>query len=162
MKLYEIKKEIEGCIHLDDGTAVNTETGEVMTREALDALNMARDEKRENVALVIKNRAAEAAAIKEEIKNLQSRVKTLEKSVDWLKGYLSDDLAGQKFETRKVLITFRTSTAVEVADEKQVPAAFKTVKESVAVNKAEIKKAIKAGQEVPGAALVERQNISIK
>ena len=58
MKLYEIDNAILDCIDL--------ETGEVIDTERLDALNMERDAKVENVACWIKDLMAEANAIKVE------------------------------------------------------------------------------------------------
>ena len=57
---------------------------------------------------------------------------------------------------------FRKSTAVAVFDESQIPAEFMREKISYAADKAAIKKAIEAGQDVAGARMEERQNLQIR
>ena len=64
MKLYEIDNAILDCIDL--------ETGEVIDTERLDAPNMERDAKIENVACWIKDLRAENEAIKSEKQKLES------------------------------------------------------------------------------------------
>lgn len=61
MTLFEINKAI-----LDFQFEVDEETGELLNAQALDDLQMARDEKIEGVGLWIKNLNAEAAAVKAE------------------------------------------------------------------------------------------------
>lgn len=58
--LYEIDADIVNCI--------DTETGEILDFDSLDALNMERDAKIEGVALYVKQLQAEAEAIKAEEK----------------------------------------------------------------------------------------------
>lgn len=48
MKLFEINEAIERCV-LDGDNVVDTETGEVLDVEALNALHMAFDEKAETL-----------------------------------------------------------------------------------------------------------------
>ena len=67
MKLYEIDNAILECIDM--------ETGEVIDAEKLDALNIERDAKIENVVLWIKDLKAEAEAIKAEKLTLAERQK---------------------------------------------------------------------------------------
>ena len=69
MRLYDIPKEIEAC--------VDTETGEIIDIERLDALQMERDEKVSNIACFINDLAAEEKAIGEEIKALERRKKEI-------------------------------------------------------------------------------------
>ena len=58
--LYEINEAILSCIDL--------ESGEIIDEAALEALQMQRDEKIENVGLWIKNLVAESSALAAEIK----------------------------------------------------------------------------------------------
>ena len=58
MKLYEIDEQILGCI--------DAETGEIIDADMLNALQIERDAKIENVALWIKDLKAEAEAYKAE------------------------------------------------------------------------------------------------
>lgn len=166
--LYEIDRELLACMELDNGDVVNMETGEVLTTAALDALQMERNRKIEGIACQVKNLVAEAEAIKTEMGNLMERRKRAERRADWLREYLSQSLAGEKFKSAKCEIHFIKSTPVEIADEGTLrtwavvnrPELLR-IKEPE-IDKTEIKKALKAGEEIPGAAVAERLNINIK
>ena len=152
MNLYEIDQAI-----MD---AIDPETGEIID-EAFDSLVMTRNQKLENIGLYIKNLEADAAAFKAEKDSLADRQKTAENQAASLKRYLSDFLAGQKFETLRVKVSFRKSESLEVSEEAKIPEEFLRYKEPE-INKADLKKAVKAGLVLDGVQLVEKQNISIK
>ena len=162
MSLYEIDRQLERLLMLESGNLVDTETGEILTKEAVDELQMEREAKIENCLLFVKNMNAEAAMLKAEIDNLTARMKACKNKADWCKEYVANELAGEKFKTSKVSVTYRKSEAVElqglIID---VPNQYLTFKEAE-LNKTAIKAALKAGEEVPGCVLVERQNIVIK
>jgi len=132
-------------------------------------LQLEREQKLEGVALYIKDLTAQAAAIKAEEANLAERRKAKEAKATRLKEYLSEALGGQKFETAKVRLSFRTSTGVEISDEKTLldwledngqEACIKY--KAPEISKTELAKLLKAGHEVPGATLTERQNLQMK
>ncbi len=161
MNLYEIDQAILSL--------VDPETGEILDYEAFSELKVAREEKIEGMALWHKNLTAEAAAIRAEEINLAARRKELEKKAASLKDYLARILEGDKFTTARVACSFRKSKSVEILDEaefiQQMEAAqcYEYLKYSApTVNRTEITTAIKAGKEVPGAYLVEKNNITIK
>lgn len=162
MKLYEINEQLESLLMLDSGNYVDLTTGEVLTKEAVDDLQMEREAKIENCLLFVKNMNAEAEMIKAEIDNLTARMKVCKNKAEWCKNYVANELAGEKFKTAKVSVTYRKSEAVElqglIID---VPNQYLKFKEAE-LDKTAVKKAIKAGEEVPGCVLVERQNIVIK
>lgn len=60
-----------------------------------------------------------------------------------------------------VTISFRKSEAVEITDERLLPPEY-LIQGPTYPGKTRIKEAIKAGKEVPGAELVQRQNLQIK
>lgn len=152
--LYEINEAIMNTIDL--------ETGEIVDLEAFENLQMERNEKLENIALWVKNLLSEAEALKAEEKAFADRRKATENKAESLKRYLDSALNGQKFNTTKVAISYRKSTAVEV-DESKLPAKWlREIPASYVVDKVEITKALKAGETVDGAVLVERNNIQIK
>lgn len=167
MNIYEIDEAIRRVLE----EAVDFQTGEISAEAAaqIDALNMERDTKIENVALWNKNLKAEAKAIADEIKALQERKKRLENKAAWQERYLDYALAGQRFESPRVAITYRKSVTVEISD----PDAFCTYYQNDAAivtttidrkpNKAAIKKLLQENPEaMRGAALVEHQNMQIK
>lgn len=160
MKLYEINAELEALLE-----QVDPETGELICdMDALEALTIARDEKLEGLALYIKNMDAEAAAIKAEEKALGDRRKALENKAERTKAFLQEALSGETIKTARVVVSYRRSEAVEIRDPDFILYAdpkFLTQK-NPDINKLAIKAAIKAGEIVPGAELVTRQNMSIK
>lgn len=160
MKLYEIDNAIDELIR----NSIDPETGEVMDiTDELDALQMEREDKLESVALVIKNLTAEATAIRNEEKALADRRRTAENRVEWLKGYLMQSLAGQKFSTPKVAVSFRSTTAVYIEDDaeflKEHPEYARIKTE---IDKSALKDALKNGAEVSGAALENRTSMIVR
>ena len=152
--LYEINEAIRNTIDLD--------TGEIVDFEAFEALQLERDEKIENIGLWIKNLNADAAAYKAEKDSFAEKQRRAENKAESLKKYLDSVLAGSKFNTTRVSISYRKSTAVEV-DESKLPAKWlRVIPETHVVDRAEITKALKAGEKIDGAVLVENNNIQIK
>ena len=163
MNIYEIDKAIEELI----AGAVDPETGElVLDNEALDALQMEREKKIENLALYIKNSTSLAAGIRAEEKALADRRQAIERKVERLKKYLEYALAGEGFSTSRVNCSFRKSEALEVAPEflgwaVEHDSALIRMKAPEA-DKTAIKAALKNGAVLPFVELVPRKNLTIK
>jgi outer membrane murein-binding lipoprotein Lpp len=153
MTLYEIDQKLLDCIDL--------ETGEILNEERLNELQMERNEKLEKVALWIKELNAEADALKAEKQAFADRQKAAENKAESLKKWLANALAGEKFKTTKVMVSFRKTKSVEVADIFALDENYVKYSEPTA-DKAAIKKAIEAGEIVKGATLVENVSISVK
>lgn len=159
--LYEIDQAILDCI---DG-----ETGEIIDFEKLAELRIARNEKIEKVALWYKNLISDANELKAEITTLGEREKAARNKAESLKKWLSEALRGSQMATPRVAISFRKSEAVEIEDERAFIEWAQlsnnndllTYKDPTP-NKTAIKKAIKSGQTIEVAALLEKQNIQIK
>ena len=156
MNLYDIEHEITNC--------VDSETGEIIDEKRLDALQMAREKKIENILLWIKNLKSEAGAIREEEKKLADRRQSDEKKAESLTQYVQNVLNGEKFKTSRVVVSYRKSEAVIVDDLQLMQ---ETCDEYLKYkdpepDKAKIKAALKDGITVPGCHLEERQNITIK
>lgn len=157
MNLYEIKQEFEKVIE----ECVDMETGEIINPTRLDELNMVLTDKRENVALYIKNLSAEAKAIDEEAKNLTNRKRVLNNKVEGLKKYLADNLEGHKFETAKVVVSFRKSEQLEIKSTEHIPAEYLILQEPK-IDKVALKNSIKQGAVINGVQIITKQNIQIK
>jgi len=146
--------------------AIDPETGEISddSYSVIEQLEMERDAKIENIGCWIKNLEADAAAIKAEAKAMSDRAKAAEKKAEGLRGYLAAVLAGEKWNSPKVAISWRKSVAVEIdeAELPELPEQYVRRKVSVEADKTAIKEALKAGEQIEGCRLVERQNISIK
>lgn len=157
MNLYEIKQELEKAIE----ECVDMETGEIINPARLDELNMVLTDKRENVALYIKNISAEVKAIDEEAKNLTNRKRVLNNKVEGLKKYLADNLEGHKFETAKVVVSFRKSEQLEINSTEHIPAEY-LISQEPKIDKVALKKSIKQGAVINGVQIITKQNIQIK
>lgn len=163
MKLFDIDERLAACVKLDESRVVDTESGEIIDLEAIAALEMERDKKIENLGCWYKNLLADAEALKAQKNAFAEREKAAKAKAESLRGFLGRYLNGKKFETAKVAMTFRKSEAVEF-DAKcigDVPEEFLKFKDPE-LDKVAVKKAIKAGETVPGCELVQRQNLQIK
>lgn len=152
--LYEIDKEITSCVDAD--------TGEIIDPQRLEELQMERERKIENVALWIKNLKADLVAYKSEKEAFAEREKQTKAKIYSLSNWLTDALDGQKFNTRKVEISFRKSESVNITDEKIIPSEYIRTKIETAPDKTAIKEALKNNIQIPGAALIQNKNISVK
>lgn len=159
--LYEINQNILNCITTEEGMTVNTETGEVIDVAALEALELERSEKIRNIALWIKNLKSDATALDAEEKAFKARKDAAKKKAEQLSGYLASVLNGEKVTGTDFAISWRKSTAVNVLDEKAIPPTF-LIPQPPKVDKTGISKALKSGETVSGAELIERQNMTIK
>jgi hypothetical protein len=152
--LYEIDQAILN--------AVDSETGEIIDAEALDALLMQREDKLEAVACWIKNLQSDAHAIHDEINALAIREAKCRRKAESLKQYLASALQGEKFSTAKCAISFRRSERVAIQDEALVPKKFMKKTITYAPDKTAIKEAIQSGKTVNGCQLIENLNTQIK
>ena len=160
MKLYEITQEAQYL-------AVLLETEE-LTPELEEALIINQDQlqaKAVNYAKVIANYQAESDAIDQEIKRLKAMKDSREKKIELLKESVKKAmlLSGiEKVESPLFKLSVRRSEAVEVDLVESLPNAFLNVKNVVTADKLAIKEAIKRGENVIGARLVENFNLQIK
>lgn len=155
--IYQIRQEIE-CFEFE----CDPETGEIMNAPSWDALNMAFEEKVENIACYIKNLTSDILAFKAEEEQLARRRRSSEKKVEFLKRLLADNMHGQKFSTAKCAVSFRKSEQVEIMDESSIPQDMMVQTVVSRPDKSAIKEYIKNGHEVSGCRLIEKLNTQIK
>lgn len=153
MNLYEIDNAILECVDM--------ETGEIIDMDKLSGLQMARDQKIENIGCWIKNLLADAEALKTEKGKLAERQKAAEDKAASLKAFLSRYLDGEKFKSTRVAISFRKSSSVDIAEGAFVPKEYLKYSEPTP-DKMGLKAALKAGEKFSGITLVASQNIQIK
>ena len=77
MKLYEIVEELRNFQF-----EIDEETGEILNADELDKLELARDEKIENICLMIKNLKADATAYKAEKDSFAEKEKRAKNEAD--------------------------------------------------------------------------------
>lgn len=158
MTIYDIDNAITDLI--------DPETGEILDYEAFADLHMERDKKVENMALWYKELNAESTAIRNEEKALADRRKALENKAERLKDYLAQITDGQKFETPRASISWRKTTAVELDDDFMMWAKGNSTwllrYKEPEPNKTEISRALKSGENIHGARLVENYSMQVK
>lgn len=160
MKLYQINQEIDQIMSLA------TDTGELPddVYEQLMQLSLAEGDKLEGIGLWIKNMAAESDAIKNETDNLAQRRKAIDNRIESTKSFIGrylEQTGRQKIETPRVILSLRSSTAVVLDNESIIPQQY-YVMQDPKFSKADIKRDLSAGLEVPGARLESRQNVQVK
>lgn len=160
MKLYEISDAIRAAL---DHIEIDEETGEILSADALHAVEAEAADKIEATALYLRELDAEAKAAKDEAERILARVKSMQKRSDYLKAMLLDALhATGKVKTGRVTVSIRTTQAVAVDEGANLPEAYTTVKTTVTPNKVSIKQALSDGIEVPGCHLEARESVSIR
>lgn len=160
MKLYEIAPALRFAL---DDIVVDEETGEILSSDALHAVEAEAAEKIEATALYLRELDAEAKAAKDEADRMLARVKSMQKRSDYLKSMLLEALhATGKVKTARVTVSIRTTQAVAVDEGANLPEAYTTVKTTVSPNKVAIKQALLDGVEVPGCSLEARESVSIR
>lgn len=151
--LYAIDAAILDCVDL--------ETGEIIDVEQLQALQLERQEKIENVALWYKNLLSDADQYAAEEASFKKKKLRAQAQAESLKRYLLDALGGEKYKSARVSISYRNTPRVVVDDVLNLPPRFVRFADPEP-NKTEIAAAIKAGEEVSGARLESNQSIIIK
>lgn len=160
MNLYEITREAQELAFL-------LETDE-LTPELEEALVINQDQlqtKAGNYAKVIANIQSDSDSIEYEIKRLKAMKETKDRSINRLKEALRYAMlvSGiEKIESDLFKISLRRSEAVEVDVLEALPNEFVNVKNVITADKIAIKEAIKRGEYVIGARIVENFSLQIK
>lgn len=171
MSLYTIDQELKARIDsLYDQVDENGELKEVTIEDlkAIEELNQERQTKLENIALFIKNLDAEADAIKAEEESLKARRERIQRKADGLRNLMMYSLMANgdtESSSPRYHAKIRETEATDILNEDLIPEEFMKVKIPDPVrnpDKVAIKKAIKAGQEVPGAVLKVNRKLNIE
>ena len=171
MKLYEINQQIAALI---DRLDIDYETGEIgegtdEILKELDALEMERTDILTYIAKLVLNTRSDVAALKAEEQRLKERRQRLEKRDAKLMEILDRECHGEKTDLGIATVNYRKTSRVEVSDS---AVAVEWLKANAhdncyrtpapEVNKADVKKLLNAGCEVPGTALIEDYSCSLK
>lgn len=160
MNLYEITREAQELASL-------LETEE-LTPELEAALVINQDQlqnKAGNYAKVITNIQSDSDAIDAEIKRLKAMKETKDRALNRLKEALREAMLVSgldKIESSLFKLSLRRSEAVEVDVVDALPSEFINIKNVVTADKVAIKEAIKRGENITGARIIENFNIQIK
>lgn len=161
--LYEIDGRVRDVI--ESGFSVDGETGEVWDATDLEALQEERSTKMEACALWLKEQKALADAMRAEEMALSGRRRAVEARVERMRQYLAGFVSSEPhraFETPRVRLSLRRSKRVDVFDSDELPDRFTVEKVTQAVDKRAVMDALKAGEDVPGARIVETQSLQVR
>lgn len=161
IKLHEIPAALAGMLDL---IQVDEETGEIEPA-TLESVQIASEEKIIATAMYIRRLDALNKATKETIQDLQERVSADSKRIEalkWLMTKAMDSLQYTEVKSPEVTLRFRKSSSVEITDSESLPEQFLRTKTVVEPDKTAIKNALKAGEKIQGAQLVESRNLQIK
>ena len=103
-KLYEIEEDLAKIIEVGADRYVDGETGEIISKEDFEGLQMEWSQKVEGVCLGCINEQAQADAIKQEIDKLTERMNRHKKRAEGYRQFVEMVLQGQKFETAKCVV----------------------------------------------------------
>lgn len=171
MKLYEVNRTIEELLlQLEP----DPETGEVLVEvdeviAQLEGLEMERSRILQYIAKLILNTRSDVASLKEEEKRLKDRRTVLERKEERLMSIMDRECAGQKTDCGVATMYYRKTDRVEI-DDGTVAINYLTehgydhcVKvPAPEISKSEVKKLLKSGEEIPGAALVQDYSCSLR
>lgn len=160
MNLYEMSEQIE----LLSEQMVDQVTGEINEEvlQQLEELEMDRDEKLENIGVLIKSIMAEVDALTTEKKSLEARIKVRTNKIERLMNYVNNCLKGEKKRYTKVEFGYHKSTKVIVVNEANVPDEYMKTNTTKTPMKKEIGAALKEGKRVPGCVLETNLNLQVK
>ena len=161
MTLYEINEAIENCFREE----IDPETGEIITEvldeEALEQLAMAKGEKIENIACLVKNLDSDVEALKQEENKLAKRRKVRENRSKRLKEFLIFACNGEKYKGVRADVGFRKSTSVVIDDIDKIPDKYVRVSTTYEPDKQILKKVLST-EDVPGAHLETKTSTIVR
>lgn len=162
VKLYELTNNYLTILNMIEDSDVPSEA----MIDTLESINDAIEVKVEGIGKMLRMLDADIEALKAEEKRLADRRKAIENKQKQIKDYVRYqlELAGLT-EIKSPLITVKVQNnppAVEIVDRDAIPRQF--IKTTIVedVDKNAIKEALKNGEEVPGAVLLQGKSLRIK
>jgi len=160
MNLYEITREAQELAFLleADELTPQLEAMLVINQDQLQA-------KAGNYAKVIANIQSDSDAIDQEIKRLKAMKDSKDRAITRLKDALREAMLVStidKIESPLFKLSLRRSESVEVDIVEALPSQFVNIKNVVTADKVAIKEAIKRGENITGARIIENFNLQIK
>ena len=166
--IYNISNDLKKIYEdLDNGNGIDLETGEIKP-EIMQQLSISRNEletKAVDYGYVIKAFDDEINIIDREIERLEERKAYVKKNKERMKTIVSsamEEFGINKIKSETLQLSFRKSESVDIFDESLIDDKFKKVKTEISLDKTAIKNAIKNGEDVQGAKIVEKNNLQIK
>lgn len=161
LRLYEISANYLSAL---DGLAELEDMPEDVIADTMEALQGEFEEKALNVARYVRNLEAEAVAIDEAKKRMETRARAAGNQAKRLKDYLKGELerTGIKIKAPDLALRLQNNPArVVVDDSSLLPECFTEEVTTTKVLKGEIGKALKEGEGVAGARLERSRRLVI-
>jgi hypothetical protein len=158
---HNINLELEAMLEIAQGELTPEQQTEL--NEYIDELEGQAEDKIDNFGRWMKAQQARVDAIKSEANRLAAKARVMQNNIDNLKNhylYTLDQLGKTKAEGKIYTIGKRKSVKCVVFDTSLIPEQYVTMTPKIEV--AEIKAAIKNGENVPGAELRDSYSLSIK
>lgn len=162
IRLYELSGDYLAAL---DALAEIEDLPPEAIADTLAGLAGAWEDKALNVARYIRNLEAEAAAIEEAKKRMDSRAKATANRAARLKEYLQAELERTGLKPKAPDLALRLQAnppSVAIDDASLIPAGYRRTETVTTILKAEIAGALKAGATVPGAHLERSQRLVIQ
>ena len=161
MNLYEYAEQYREALTNLESQGFDEE----VIKDSLSVLSGELEDKGRAVAAFILNKDADIEALKSHKADIDAKIKALTSRNEWLKNYLRSNMEAcgiSKIESPLFKISLRKpSKVVQIENEDSLPSEF--IKTTTAPKKADIAKALKAGEEVSGARLIDgKAGITIK
>lgn len=170
MKLYEVNEALENLfLALEPDPETGEITGDIESViEEINALQMERSRILEYLAKLVLNSRADASAIKAEEDRLKERRQKAERKAERIMEILKRECNGENTDCGVGTVRFRATEKVEVMDATTAIAwlgdnGYESFirRKDPEVSKADVKKLIKSGVDVPGAVIVKEQSCSL-
>lgn len=166
MSIYTLKELNEMMYNLQQLILDGADEEEL--KGYMDTISLEREAKLEGYAMVIKNLDSDNAGIKAEEERLAKRRKYNENAIARMKERMAETLETvepdakgvKRLKTEKFTFSFRKSTSVQIENDDVIPPQF--IKVEKTISRSELAKALKAGEHIEGAQLIENQSLSIR
>ena len=158
MKLYELTQSFHQIQTM-------IESGEEDLTDTLESIDLAIEDKLENIGKVICNLEAETSAFREEEKRLANKRRSIENNIKNLKSYVEHQLKSTgKTNVKAGLFTYaiqKNPPSVQINDESAIPKKY-FVQAEPTVDKTTIRKLLSEGELIPGVQLIQGEGLRIK
>lgn len=162
MTFAQIQEEIAGMLDIPDE---ELDDGQRLALDAyLNELGSQEQDKIDAFGNFIRIEAARAEALKVEAARLASKARTASNRIAYLKQRYLDTMQRnglQKVRGQIYALSVRATDIVSITNQDALPQQFIRVKTTVEPDKVALKAALKAGQEIPGAALSQSFSLQV-
>lgn len=163
MKLYELLQNFRNLQQVLENAGEDENLKELVIN-SMKGLECDLSTKVENIVRLIKNLQAEVEALKAEEKRLARERKIRENKIENLQGYLFDTISGlEKREVKGGIFTVsvkKNPPKAIVEDLNAIPRQF--IVNTPSVDKKMLKEALKNGEKIEGAKLVQEESLKIR